>query len=60
MRYRDSKRTIILPVRLSHDEYRVLAQLARRDDRSRCAMLRRLVAEAWARAGRQDEERVEP
>lgn len=39
------RRPIILPVRLSRDEYKALAELARINDRSRCSMLRRLVAE---------------
>ncbi|MGH2359621.1 MAG: hypothetical protein ACRDGM_03650 [bacterium] len=42
-------RTIILPVRLSRDEYAVLAQLARAEDRPRCSMIRRLIVEAALR-----------
>ena len=51
-----AKRTIILPVRLSPHEYQALDELARNDDRSRCAMLRRLLAEAYSQHSRQDEE----
>lgn len=49
MSKRTPRRPIILPVRLSRDEYQALAELARHDDRSRCAMIRRLVSEARRR-----------
>ncbi len=48
--YKERPRTVVLPVRLSQDEYANLAALAALDQRTRCGMMRRLIAQAARRS----------
>ena len=45
-RPKDRPRPVVLPVRLSQAEYAELAALAALDQRTRCAMIRRLINQA--------------
>ena len=49
-KYKDRPLPIILPVRLSAVQYEELAALAALDQRNRCSMIRKLIAEAARRS----------
>jgi hypothetical protein len=49
-KHKDRPRPIVLPVRLSLGEYAELAALAALDQRTRCAMVRKLIAEMARRS----------
>ena len=48
-KHKDRRRPVVLPIRLSKVEYAQLADLANCDQRTRCSMIRKLIASAAAR-----------
>jgi len=54
MQNRDRPKPVILPVRMSVALYQALAVMAVRDERNRCSMIRKLIADAARRGTREE------